>query len=1357
MVGVGIEGLSVEEVFADGGELGRRMQAIDWSRTPLGPVEHWPQSLRTCVRVMLTASAPMYVWWGEHLINLYNDAFVEILGGKHPDALGQPAEHVWHEIWDAIGLRATQAMRENRGTYDRALLLVMERNGYREETYYTCSYSPVPDDHGDPGGILCTKHSDTLRIFGERQLALLAEVASHTADAHTVTEACERAAMAMATNPRDVPFALIYTVDATGRGARLAATVGIPRDHHLVSESIPNGGESPWPIEAVLRTGEMQAASLLGVDDLPHGVWRDPPTEALALPIRARDTLSGILVLGRNPYRLLDANYRQFLELLTGQIGTAMARACAMDEERRRAEALAEVDRAKTAFFSNVSHEFRTPLTLMLGPTEDALRGDVPLEGASLATVYRNQLRLLRLVNSLLDFSRIEAGRMRAWYQPADLAALTTDLASLFRAAVERAGVAFEIDAQPIGEPVYVDPRLYETIVLNLVSNAFKFTLEGTIRVSLAREDDAAVLRVADTGVGISAEHLPHIFERFHRVENARARTHEGSGIGLAMVQELVRLHGGSIDATSVEGKGTEMVVRIPLGMRHLPADRLERTAEESSPSMASAAFFEEAQRWVPDEPAQRERVAPAARVLIVDDNADMRDYLRRVLETHWEVDVAKDGVEALDRIKDAPPDLVIADAMMPRLDGFGLIQAMRRDPATRALPVVVLSARAEEQARIEGFELGADDYLIKPFSARELVARVRVHLELSLARRRAERDRERLYALLAQLPAFVTVWRGPEHILEFYNEPVRELLGGGDLQGLQYRDAVPSSLQHTAILDRVYATGMSAKTYFSITGMFHGREGATRTFDTVWTALRDIEGTIEGVIAFGFDVTESVEARHLAEEAEERLRVALDASDIGTYTWNVDTSQVVHDAGVQQLFEFTNGHSLVDDYTDRVHPDDRDRWARALDRTIAEGVPFECEYRIVRRDGSLRWVHDKGTLRLVGGDRLVSGAIVDITERKLAADRVEHALELAERASRAKDEFMAMLGHELRNPMAPIRTALDLLRLRGERSKELSVIERQVNHLVQLVDDLLDIARITRGKVELRREVVDVHDVVGRAVEISTALMEQRAQVLTVDVPAGPLYVDGDPIRLAQILANLLTNAAKYTQRGGAIKVTAKREDNEAVICVTDNGSGIDPSLLPHVFELFVQGKRSTDRAEGGLGLGLALVHNLVRLHGGRVDARSEGTGKGSTFEVRLPLVQGTAPSPQRTNGVVSQHRRVLLVDDNADAAALLATALEDAGHEVLVVHDGPQALAAIERYVPDVAVLDIGLPVMDGYELLSHLRARPELANTEFIAVTGYGQPSDRERSKRAGFHHHLVKPVELATLLRVIASGR
>lgn len=752
-------GMDEEAPFLKGGgELGALIRAHDWTSTSLGPPGIWPRSLKTAVRIMLTSRQPIWIGWGKELIYLYNEPYKSIIGGKHPWALGKPTRLVWQEIWPEIGPMLGQAMRGDEGTYVEEQLLIMERNGYPEETYYTFSYSPIPNDDGEAGGIICANTDDTRRVIAERQTRLLREVAAWSIDARTVADACERCATALGTNPRDLPFALIYLAD-NGSGLRRAGATGIEPGHPAAPALAPPD-DALWPLTEAMRTHEPQIISNLGgriTEPLPSGSWPQSPHHTAVVPIPGSGEKGaiGALVVGLNPFRLFDDSYRGFLSLTAGQIGTAIGNAVAYEEERRRLQALAEIDRAKTVFFSNVSHEFRTPLTLMMGPIEEAIAESDALppklrQGLDIA--HRNSLRLLKLVNSLLDFSRIEAGRVRATFHPTDLASLTSELASSFRAATEKAGLRLVVDTPPLGHHVFVDPEMWEKIVLNLVSNAFKFTFDGEIRVVLRAAGDVAVLVVSDTGIGVPTSELPRLFDRFHRVEGAQGRSYEGSGIGLALVNELVRLHGGSITAKSELGRGTSFTVQIPFGSDHLPAEQVAQDKPDSLPSVRTAAFVQEALRWLPDqaEPTEAGVDLPLGvgrgkgeacryRVVLADDNADLRDYIARILrEQGYAVETSTDGEAALAAVRRQKPDLLITDIMMPRLDGFGVLRAIRQDEGLKDLSVIMLSARSGEEARVEGLDAGADDYLIKPFSARELIARVESHLSLARIRKEA-------------------------------------------------------------------------------------------------------------------------------------------------------------------------------------------------------------------------------------------------------------------------------------------------------------------------------------------------------------------------------------------------------------------------------------------------------------------------------------------------------------------------------------------------------------------------------------------------------------------------------------------
>ncbi|HWZ87739.1 MAG TPA: ATP-binding protein, partial [Polyangiaceae bacterium] len=681
-----------------------------------------------------------------------------------------------------------RVVAEGKASWAENQKLELDRRGFLEECYFTFSYSPIRHESGGVDGVSCAVTETTAHVLGERRSRTLAAVAQRTADATTIAEACHLAVSAIADNSADLPFALIYVVDDPARAARLAAATGMAGCDSPGTEQ-RMGARGDWPLDSVLGNGQ---ALLVDREDFQRGLGalrsREsmPPKSALLIPFALGDDVrpSSVLVVGLSTALALDEQYRSFLDLLAAQLATVLSSARAIELAEQRTAKLAEVDRAKTAFFSNISHEFRTPLTLMLGPTEDALASpDGALRGAELETVHRNELRLLKLVNNLLDFSRVEAGRSDVAFEVTDLSALTRDIAATFQAVFERAGLGFDVRCDAIEQEILVDRDMWEKIILNLLSNAFKFTFEGGVVVTLRSGEGQVLLGVHDSGVGIPEAELPRVFERFYRSEGTRSRSYEGSGIGLALVHDLARLHGGDIAVESREGRGTSFTVTVPTGRAHLPADRIVAGRDPSLPADSAKSFVSEALRWLPDL-ADGESLAPPtlagdaltatttvtsdAQIIVADDNRDMRDYLTRMLGRHWHVTAVPDGAEALLLAQARAPDLVLTDVMMPNLDGFALIRALRADPRTRSVPVVMLSARAGEGPRVAGLAAGANDYLVKPFSARELIARVSTHIELGRLRRAADHllaEREQL--LLRESEAR----RAAEHALRAKDE----------------------------------------------------------------------------------------------------------------------------------------------------------------------------------------------------------------------------------------------------------------------------------------------------------------------------------------------------------------------------------------------------------------------------------------------------------------------------------------------------------------------------------------------------------------------------------------------------------
>lgn len=744
------------EFLAGGGEMGRRIREFDWQATELGSPRDWPQSLRTCIRIMLSSKQPIWIGWGPRLLKFYNDAYIDIVRGKHPHALGEPASVVWKDIWKDIEPMLSRAMERDEGTYEESRLLIMVRSGFPEETYYTFSYTPVLGDDGRPAGMICYNTADTERILSERALKTMQQLDS-LGEKKREDEVFAQVGRALLANPLDFPFAVMYRVSDDGAHAHLVATSGVDRASPLLDEQIrlAEPGDRYEQLAATVQQNRMTEAINRGDwKNLAKGGWDVPPRYVVYLPIRSASRKSplALLAVGLNPYRKFDEAYRNFLQQIADRIALGLGNVMAYEEEQRRLRALEELDRAKTLFFTNISHEFRTPLMLMLGPLEELMnRGTTEwsgAEGAKVEVTHRNALRLLKLVNTLLDFSRMEDGRGHARFVKTDMASYTQNLASNFRSVIEKAELEFEVRIGGNTCYAYVDRQMWEKVVFNLLSNAFKYTLKGKITLELDAHDGQVRLSVSDTGVGIPAHEIPHMFERFHRVQNSGGRTYEGTGIGLSLIKELVRLHGGTIGVESTEGVGSRFTATIPEGKGHLEASQVYDTNPEVEDAISDF-YVSEAESLLAS--TEKEPVADNCQddrrrdcILIADDNADMREHIRSLLGNKYKVLTAPNGLEALELIRKHRPALVLSDIMMPQMDGTELLKAVKSDPVLCHTPVILITARAGEDSRIEGIEIGADDYIVKPFSSKELIVRAQAQIRMSGERTRITDELER-------------------------------------------------------------------------------------------------------------------------------------------------------------------------------------------------------------------------------------------------------------------------------------------------------------------------------------------------------------------------------------------------------------------------------------------------------------------------------------------------------------------------------------------------------------------------------------------------------------------------------------
>jgi PAS domain S-box-containing protein len=1247
--------------FAGDGAMAARMRALDWCSTPLGDPVHWPQSLKSVVRIMLTSRYAMWMAWGPQLTFFYNDAYSPTLGVKQAWALGAPTSHVWAEIWPSIGPLIDQVMQTGVASWNEDLMLFLQRSGAPEETYHTFSYSALADEEGTVRGLFCVVAEDTRRVIAQRRMDTLRQLTGDLNSISQETEVMQSLVRELGRNPQDLPFTLTYLFDEQDT-AHLAAATGLQDPRTAVAATLDSRNTLGWPIEALLAGGAatMAPVSPEHFGEVPRGAWDRAPTQAWITPIKTQGQQrpAGFFVAGLNPYRPFDTDYQAFVDLLASQIAAGIANARSHEASRQRMEALAQIDRAKTAFFSNVSHEFRTPLTLMLGPLEDALGdGTLPAHQTErLRLVQRNGIRLLKLVNSLLDFSRIEAGRMQAGFVPVDLARMTAELASNFRSATEKAGLALVVDCQPLPQPVYVDPDMWEMIVLNLVSNAFKFTFEGQIRVTLRPDGNAAQLLITDTGIGIPASELPRMFERFHRIDGARGRSFEGTGIGLALVHELVRLHGGGISLESVEGQGTTFAISLPFGAAHLPAGQVRKDADPQAPIPHTARgvnYLEEALSWLSPSPAaltpaaddipSRERgvaaLASAAAgrprpyILVADDNADMRGYVQRLLSTEHECAVVADGLEALESMRRRRPDLLLTDVMMPRLDGFALIRRLREEDSTlRDLPVIALSARAGEEARIEGLAQGADDYLVKPFSARELLARV--DGALAIARIRAQvhealRESELRFRAMAD-NAPVMVWTTDvDGQCTYLSRSWYELTGQTPETGLGFGWLDAAHPDDRPAVERSFAEANATHAAFSLEYRLRGRDGDYRWAIDAAAPWFDNKGAFLGYIGSVIDITDRKEAeearRQLNEELAQRVADALAARD------EVE-AQLRHAQKLEAVGRLTGGVA-----------------------------------------------HDfNNLLQVIGGNLQLLGR--DLAGHGRAEERLKNALAAVGRGAKLASQLLAF-GR--RQPLAP-----------------------KVVNLGRLIRNMDDMLRRALG------EGIEIECVIGGGLwntHIDAGQLENALLNLAINA-RDAMQGHG---RLTIEAGNSFLDDG-YAERHDGIE-----PGQYVMVAVSDTGCGIPPEQLERVFEPFF-----TTKDEGqGTGLGLSMVYGFVKQSGGHVKLYSE-PGHGTTVRLYLPRShqQEDVPTDVDSGPVASGTETVLVVEDDENVRATVVEMLSELGYRVLKARDADSGLVIIDSGIPiDVLFTDVVMPGRLRSPELAR-KARERLPNIAVLFTSGY-----------------------------------
>jgi signal transduction histidine kinase len=1279
-------------------------------------MELWPHSLRSLVKTMLASQYPMILTWGPEFIQFYNDAYSKLIGDKHPPALGTDIRITMAESWDTLGPMIQRVMESGQANWTPALLLVIERSGYREEAYFSVSHSPAEDDDGRIVGMLGVCSEVTQQVVGERRLQLLRDLGSRADETRSVETTCRDLAAAIASHPLDIPFALIYLRGPDGKTLVLQGAVGLTENSGVAPAIIDLGNAQNDVVQGDVVQGDVwsvrravtgETATVHGIErfvTVQGGPWDETVQQAVVMPIASSEPTAplGVLVVGVSPNQALTESYITFHQVFASQVSVAIRNAQAYEEERRKAEELAKLDRAKTEFFSNVSHEFRTPLTLMMGPLEEVLERDsalAPDDREQLQIVQRNSRRLLKLVNTLLSFSRIEAGRIEATYEPTDLAGLTADLASVFRSAIERAGVRLEVDCAPLPGPVYIDREMWEKIVLNLLSNAFKFTFEGEIGVALNWQGDHVEMVVRDTGAGIAEAELPHLFERFHRVYGVRSRSHEGTGIGLALVQELVRLHGGEVGVSSELGQGTQFKISIPTGYAHLPAEHvsMDAVATEQTPANFSLvkSSVEEVTAWLPfdsdvagravaingngtshsnghfaksdtsrdaanesegddGEANESEAAVPVvvsqARILLVDDNADMREYVRRLLADRYEVEAVADGLAALEAARERTPDLVLTDVMMPGLDGFGLLQALRADPKTREISVIMLSARAGEESRYQGLEQGADDYLVKPFRARELLARVEANLRLTMVRREVARQQ-----IANILESITDSFFALDHEWRFS-----------------------------------YVNGQCEKRFRRPRESFLGK--------VIWDEFPLAANTV-------FE-------EQYRKAVSEQVTVHFEAGSILTGQW-LEVHAYPSPKGLSVYFRDISERKQAEEERERLLQEAQE--ANRLKDTFLATVSHELRTPLTAIMG---WSNLLLTQPMNEGDRLRAHETI-LRNAQSQAKIIDDILDTSR-----------IMTDNLRLALEPLNPA----ELVSEAVQTISPAAQSKNIRLQVKSDVS--SRHVVGDIGRLQQVL--MNLLTNAVKFTPANGSIRVELERAGGNCRISVSDSGQGISAEFLPHVF-------DRFRQADMTSTRQHG---------GLGLGLSIVRQLVELH---GGSIEASSAGLGKGATFTVNLPLAEqqanqitgGGTTGGGSTGgepaeggtAGDGPTEGVPTGKVAG-ARSGGRLAGV-----RILVVDDEPDALGLLSILLQRHDAVVQTAGSAAQALAAFGVFKPHVLLSDIGMPEEDGYSLMRKIRtmeAERGDAPIAAIALTAYAREEDKQHALKAGFQRHMTKPI-------------
>ncbi|VXD23132.1 putative Histidine kinase [Planktothrix serta PCC 8927] len=1289
-----------KDLFSGPGEIHQLICTQDWSQTLLGPRSLWPQSLRTALSLILNSPNPLFIWWGKEYANLYNDAYRPILGThKHPQFLGQSAADCWAEVWDVVGELAASVLHQGQSTSSENVMLVIQRSGYAEETYFTFSYSPIVDESGGVGGIFGAVTETTQEMIRERRLQTLRKIATHTTKTESSKRACECLTEAIASDLMDIPFALLYCLNEK-KQAILAGTTGIKAStSQPLSQIDLTQSSDPWQLTTVNRTrkGILLENLSSSFENLPTGVWDEPPDSAMVMPLveLGQSQLAGFLILGISPRRAFDDSYRGFFELIAHHVATVMANV--------------QADKIQT---QQIQARIENCSSLAFPQTQEGL-------------IYCTEIVERKQAEETL---RQSEERFRAAQE------LSLDAFTILQSVRNSSGEIIDF------EWTYVNPKAAQLL---------QQTVEGLMGQRLLE-----VLPGNKTN--------SDLFERYVRV----VETGEPHDIELCYQSE------------GIVGWFRNMAVKIGDGIaisfseisdRKLAEKALRQSEERLRVALKSApiTLFNQDQSlrytWVYN-PVLNQSVE----TILGNSDFDLLPKEAATRLTHLKRQVLDTGIGTREEV------LLVVKGQKYYFD---LTIEPLRNSEDELIGVTCAAVDISDYKQVK-FALRQSDTILNTFLSSSPIG-------LAVF----DRNLRYLYA--------------NETLAAMNGLPLKEHIGR------RLGEVVPHiRAEFAPLLEQVIETRQPLLNREFRGQIYPGDEIHHYLANHFPVCLSD--GEVLGVGVTVMDITELKRAEAALRESE--ATASARAEELKTFMETVPAAVwIAHDPQCHRMTANLAAHELVQlpsegivtatpadgryPFAFKIQHQGRDIPLEDLPMQKAgrTGENIEAEFEFVFENGEVRFIYGRAVpLRgEVGEIRGVIGAFLDVSDRKRAEQEREQLLireraarEEAEGANRIKDEFLAILSHELRSPLNPILGWTKLLQTRKFDSQAtahaLETIERNAKLQTQLIEDLLDISRILRGKMVLHQEPVNLITTIESALETVKLAAEAKGIQVQFEVieqqgigTVAPLevwshflpkssftkhniYVLGDKTRLQQVIWNLLSNAIKFTPSGGFVNIRLESKQGQAYLQVKDTGIGINPQFLPYVFDYFRQQDGTTTRKFGGLGLGLAIVRHLTELHGGTVSAESLGEGCGAVFVVKLPLMEYEIEAPQaqkpKIEGIDLTGLRVLAVDDEPDIRDLIEFILEKAGAEVRAIGSAREALNLIKEFSPDVLVSDIGMPDMDGYMLITEVRKTSAIPA---IALTAYAGETNNSLALAAGFQIHLAKPVEPDELVVCIAA--